>query len=250
VDVATQSLWWFRRIFIDKASVDEIVEGLRSEVFDYLNRYDQLLSGFFTTVPDFLESCSTVDRFKMVTKCMAIGNAEALCRFLVAATFGSFSTMYSIWKSLDEGVKICYLGKLRVSVPHWRMEDRSYFLASIRTKGKTCKGSYVGELLKEVKMQRFKEIVFGKEKFCAHCHRSSYIGNGRLWCCRRCVEEHVRPKARYCNVKCQKAHWPQHRYEAHGGKKPDEKKTSAPAQSTEGKKLKKHKKRNKKSKKH
>jgi len=122
-----------------------------------------------------------------------------------------------------------YLKKLKVAPPHWRPEDRDFMLRAIKTKGKSCRDSFVERVLNEVGVDQFKVLVFGKEKFCGNCGRSSYVGSERLWCCRRCVEEHIRPKARYCNVECQKAHWHQHRYESHGGKKPVEKKAQASA---------------------
>lgn len=151
-DVGTQSLLVFRVIFTDKAAVEGIVKVL----FD---GSELLLEDVFgVTVTNFLESCSVVDRdrYKMVKKDVAHEYAGSLCQVLLQATFGSFFTMYVIWQSMDEGGKMRYLGKLRVSVPHWRAEDRSYLVAAIRTKGKSCKGTYVGELLKKVRMQKFK----------------------------------------------------------------------------------------------
>lgn len=152
-----------------------------------------------------------------------------------------------------------YMKKLNTAAPHWRKEDRAYILRAIETNGESCRDTYVDRLLKAVGQEKFKVssklesgiegrccklcslsgdsnriaaslhgkssygsfqvLAFGKEKFCGACGRSSYVGEERLWSCKRCCEEEVRPKARYCNVQCQKADWLKHKKEAHSGPK-------------------------------
>lgn len=161
--VATRLLWWFRRIFIESQYepfiyiyVNNFFEAFINCVYD---RFQTLFGNLLDDVTKkFLKSCTVRDR--KLTKDVARKYADTKAGLLGQATFKSLFTMYSIWKFLDENGKIRYLSKLWISVPHWRVEDRSYLLAAIRTMGKSCEGTYVGDLLKEVGMQLFKVCLF------------------------------------------------------------------------------------------
>jgi len=141
----------------------------------------------------------------------------------VSPIFAALFSTFIGWLNRNDDDRKRYLGKLRVAVPHWRPSDRAFLLRALETKGKSCKGSYVQRLLKDVGPERFKLIIFGEEKFCNGCGRSSYIGDDRLWACKRCVEEEVRHKARYCNVECQKSDWLKHKAEKHSCETPSAK---------------------------
>lgn len=181
--VSNVVLTYLRRIFIKPQPSDIFDLGTMAKEFfltfhgNENQRFHKIFGRGFFRQTVFLVYGSCMKLAGQALASMAMQKAPALiekeAKFVAQETFKSFITMYSIWKCLDERGKVRFLGKLRVSVPHWPKFERSHFLDAIKTNGNSCYGTYVSNLISEI----------GKKQFQVRCFvaKNAYYSPHHFW---------------------------------------------------------------------